>query len=91
MTKDEIMEKMIDPALGIPRPRDVGEYFAAWLSTVYEQLTPEQQAAAITVGGVVNVRSTFLIPMLKPWEVDAWLSKGKKKADPPLQQDGSFA
>ncbi|MFE1574340.1 hypothetical protein ACFIQG_21470 [Comamonas odontotermitis] len=89
MTKDEIMERMIDPGLGIPRPRDVGEYFAAWLSTVYEQLTPEQQATAITVGGVVNDRSTYLIPVLKPHGIDAWLSRGVRKSASPTGSDGS--
>ena len=90
MTQDEILTKIRDDELPIPRPRDVGVAYAAWLAKVYEQLTPEQQVEAITLGGLVHSRSTYLVPHLRVDEIDGWLSNFGKGTGTPLKSDGSI-
>lgn len=90
MTEQEILAKIQSRDLPSPRPRDVGAFYAAWLATVFDALTPEQQAQAITLGGVVNDRSTYLIPVLRVSDIDGWLSRCGKGVGP-LTSDGSLA
>jgi hypothetical protein len=90
MTEQEILAKIQSRDLPLPRPRDVGAFYAAWLATVFDALTSEQQAQAITVGGVVNDRSTYLIPVLKVSDIDGWLSQCGKSVGQ-LNSDGSLA
>lgn len=90
MTEQEILAKIQSRDLPLPRPRDVGAFYAAWLTTVFDALTPEQQAQAITLGRVVNYRSTYLVPVLKVSDIDGWLSLCGNGVGP-LTSDGSLA
>ncbi|MEJ5125819.1 hypothetical protein WH367_07145 [Comamonas sp. MYb21] len=90
MTEQEILSKIQSRDLPLPRPRDVGAFYAAWLATVFDALTPEQQEQAITLGGVVNYRSTYLVPVLKVSDIDGWLMQGGEGVGP-LTSDGSLA
>ena len=90
MTEQEILAKIQSRDLPLPRPRDVGAFYAAWLATVFDGLTPEQQSQAITLGGVIHTRSLRMVPLLKVSEIDDWLSQCGKGVGP-LTSDGSLA
>ncbi len=91
MTKDEILKRISSPELPIPRPRDVGAYYAAWLATVYECLTPEQQAQAITLGGLVHYRSSYMIPVMGSVGADGLISDFELAEGRPLQSNRAAA
>ncbi|GAB2471856.1 hypothetical protein GCM10027082_24200 [Comamonas humi] len=88
MTKEELFAKMTDSSMEIPRVRDVGLVYAAWLEKAYEHLPDRLREDAIMLGAIVNTRSSRLIPVLKEEDVDAWLAYcdkvyGKPKAKQP--------
>ncbi len=78
MTEQEILAKIQSRDLPLPRPRDVGAFYAAWLATVFYALTPEQQSHAITLGGVIQARCLRMVPVLRFRKLmTGYLSVGK--------------
>ena len=74
MTEEQILAKIRALDLPRPRPRDVGAFYATWLATVYERLSPDEQTQAITLGGVIHARSLRMVPVLGSVGDDGYIS-----------------
>ena len=74
MDAKALLERMNDKTAKVPLVRDVTAAYAARLASIAHKLSQEELEGMVQIGVVINDRTTVLVPVLRPDQVDAWLA-----------------